>query len=145
MSTPPPAAGRPAREQHRVGQHTATIEDDTAFVDFVGDESPEEARQLGDLLAGYLAKSPRFYVICDVRRIGDVPSETRKAWVVWFKNQSPEAVVLIGAGIAIRMFVKLLIAATRVLLGQEPRFVLVGSEDEARAWVKSHRERARAG
>jgi hypothetical protein len=43
------------------------------------------------------------------------------------------------------MFVKLLIAATRVLLGQEPRFVLVGSEDEARAWVKSHRERARAG
>jgi hypothetical protein len=126
---------------HNVGQHTAIIEGDTAFVDFVGDESLDEAKQVGDILAGYLAELPRFYVICDVRRIGNVPSDTRKAWIVWFKAHNPEAIVVIGAGITIRTLVKLIVAATRVLTGKEPRFILVGSEDEARTWVSGYKQR----
>ncbi|MCK6587259.1 MAG: hypothetical protein HUU21_37095 [Polyangiaceae bacterium] len=145
MSTSPSIdADRSARDEHRVGQHTVVIQGDLAFVDFIGDESPEEAREIGDLLVGYLVARPRFYVICDVRRIGNVPSETRKTWIRWFKTHSPNAIVLIGAGIGIHTLVKLIIAATRVLTGKEPRFVLVGSEDEARAWVERHRQQNKA-
>jgi hypothetical protein len=138
------AAEHPPREEHRFGQHTATIQDDTALLVFVGDESLEEAREIGGLLDRSMSAHPRFYVIVDVRRIGNVPSDTRKAWIVWFKTHNPEAVIVVGAGIAIRSFVKLVAAATRVLTGKEPRFVLVGSEDEARAWLNAYKQRAPA-
>ena len=131
----------PTRDVHHVGQHTATIEGDTAFVDFVGDESAEEATRIADILAGYLAVHPRFYVMCDVRRIGDVPGETRKAWISWFKAHNPEAIILIQPGITVRTIAKLIIAATRVLTGKEPRFVVVSSEDEARSWLRDYKQR----
>jgi hypothetical protein len=138
------AAEHPPREEHRIGQHTATIQEDTALLVFVGDESLEEAREIAGLLGRSMSAHPRFYVIVDVRRIGNVPSETRKVWVVWFKTHNPEAVIVVGAGIAIRSFVKLVAAATRVLTGKEPRFILVGSEDEARAWLNAYKQRAPA-
>jgi hypothetical protein len=135
-------AKSPAHDVHRVGQHTATIDGDTAFVDFVGDESAEEATRIADILAGYLAVHQRFYVICDVRRIGDVPGATRKAWLGWFKAHSPEAIILIQPGITVRTIAKLIMAATRVLTGREPRFVVVSSEDEGRAWLRDYKLRA---
>lgn len=129
------------REEYRFGMHTVSVDGDVAFARFIGDESPEEATEIAKLLEGYMARLPRLYVMCDVHEMGEVSSGTRRAWILWFKSHNPEAVVITGAGIGIRTVVKLIVGATRVFTGKEPRFVLVGTENEGRAWIEDYKRR----
>lgn len=130
-------------EAHHIGKHTVESEGDFVVARFFGDESPEEGAVIADILTRYLHAQPRLYVLVDVSKVGDIPGETRKLWLHWFNKYSPEAVVVLGAGIAVRTIAKMASASTRVLFGREPRFVFVESEDEGRTWVDQHRTRSR--
>jgi hypothetical protein len=130
-------------EAHHIGKHTVESEGDFVVARFFGDESPEEGAVIADILTRYLRAQPRLYVLVDVSKVGDIPGETRKLWLHWFNKHVPEAVVVLGAGIAVRTIAKMAAASTRVLFGREPRFVFVESEDEGRAWVDEHRTRSR--
>lgn len=104
-----------------------------------GNFLPEQAREIVRFSNKILEQHPGFYAICDVGGLKQVPAETRKFLIAWFKEQRFPAIVCFGASLSVRTIVTLITSAARLLSGDIPRYVFVNSEAEAYAWIEGQR------
>ena len=102
---------------------------------YQGNFLPEQAREIISFSNDIIDRNPGLYAICDVGNLKQVPPETRKQLITWFKEQRFPAIVCFGAGLSVRTFVTLITSAARMLSGNIPRYVFVHSEAEAYRWV----------
>jgi hypothetical protein len=129
-------------ETHFVGKHRVTLEEDIIRLDYSGDYSGADAAEITRICSEHVKSHPRVYALCDITQVGVIAIEARQVWIEWLRKHTLQAIVCYGAGsFSTRAVLRLFVAAARVLLRFEPRFVFMPSETEARAWIHQHRAR----
>lgn len=117
------------------GKHRMRSEGNLLWVQFIGDISMDEFRQIcaeGDRL---IALYGGIYMLADVEQAATMPPEIRRAVVGWIRQGKVRGVANIKANMTLRGLSILLVTAVRVLSGVPGEVTFVASEDEARAWV----------
>lgn len=132
---------QPSVEQgFQVGLHRFRFEPpDVLFMHF---EGPIQVAEFHEFYAAALKLNSdgRIYLVRDARHGGLLDAKVRTAVI---KNVDPErvaAIVSYGSSFQLRVIVTMLIKAMRTFRKSAPPVIFVDSEDEARAWIATHRK-----
>jgi hypothetical protein len=135
-------AGEEREATLRIGVHEITWEPPHIFVvRLVGDVSGEETNQVFDVFERWAAGGPRAFWLVDLDRVGEMPSEARKAGGERTARSAAADIVCVGGSFEQRLVMKLAVTAAQLLAGWRnsapPTFK--ATEAEARAWIEERR------
>jgi hypothetical protein len=125
------------------GNHSVHSDGNLLIVEFIGQlEMPEfvQIRALGDRL---ISRYGGIYFLAHVQHAQGITPEVRRAIVSWFKSRQVHGIVNINAATPIRALITLLTTGARLLLGVATPMVILGTEQEARAWVEEKEKHRR--
>ena len=124
-----------------IGTHRARIEEDTIFLQFIGDVTLEHTRALSLLQEQILAKHGRLFSVTNLHEVGNFSADGRRFLGEWNKKFSVAGVAQYGGTLMGRVMSVLMIGAIRALGGHVPEMKNVSNEDEGRAWINELRRK----
>jgi hypothetical protein len=131
-------------QRFQIGPHSFRFEPpDILFMHFSG---PVEAEQFHEFYATTmeLKSQGQIYIVRDTRSGGSLDSKARSAVIKTVDPQRVAAIISYGSSFHLRVIVTMLTKAMRTFKPSAPRAVFVDSEDEARAWIATHRNTAKS-
>jgi len=113
---------------------------DTVFVAIIGDISPAESDRLTGEIRRLTLDKPRAFLLSDVRRVGEVGTETRNRWIDAMKSVDICGTAIFGASFYIRVIATLGHKIGKVLHGRDNNpYFFCDTEAQARAWIEERR------
>jgi hypothetical protein len=129
-----------AEQSFQIGLHRFRFEPpDVLFMHF---EGPVQAAEFHEFYATALKLKPegQIFLVRDARHGGLLDSKMRTAVINTADPERLAAIITYGSSFQLRVVVTMLAKAMRVIRKSVPLVVFVDSEDDARAWIATHRK-----
>jgi hypothetical protein len=127
-------------KDYPIGAHELRYEEpDTMILRWRGPMNPEDVLEIGRIARDLRADGVQSCgIVIDARQEGGISAAARKVILDIVKGKYWHATVYFGASFKVRVMIDLISNASRLVIKDSPPLAVVGTEEQARAWLLDH-------